>query len=116
MGVRHDTGATERLTYAELFDEASRVAAALSALTPAGGLVALWAPNVIEWPIIQYGAALAGMVLVALNPVLRDEELEYALSHSGQRCCCMRRPAATIRWVRWRGGCVRGCRSCDESR
>lgn len=82
VGVRHDTGATERLTYAELFDEASRVAAALSALTPAGGLVALWAPNVIEWPIIQYGAALAGMVLVALNPVLRDEELEYALSHS----------------------------------
>ena len=82
VGVRHGTAVTERLTYAELFDEARRVAAALSQLVPPGSLVALWAPNVIEWPIIQYGAALAGMVLVALNPVLRDDELEYALSHS----------------------------------
>jgi acyl-CoA synthetase (AMP-forming)/AMP-acid ligase II len=45
--------------------------------------MALWAPNVVEWPVVKYGTALAGMVLVALNPALREEELEYALSHSG---------------------------------
>jgi fatty-acyl-CoA synthase/long-chain acyl-CoA synthetase len=32
---------------------------------------------------VQYGAALAGITLVALNPVLRSHELAYALNHSG---------------------------------
>ncbi|WP_370501023.1 class I adenylate-forming enzyme family protein [Mycolicibacterium sp. jd] len=83
VGVRHDDGIELRLDYAELFDEAGRVATALAALTERGSFVAIWAPNVVEWPIIQYGAALAGMVLVGLNPAFREEELEYALGHSG---------------------------------
>ncbi|KAA0080122.1 long-chain fatty acid--CoA ligase [Mycolicibacterium sp. P9-64] len=83
IGVRHDDGVDVRLSYADLHDQALRVATALSALTEQGSYVAIWAPNVVEWPIIQYGAALAGMVLVALNPALREEELEYALTHSG---------------------------------
>jgi fatty-acyl-CoA synthase/long-chain acyl-CoA synthetase len=83
VGVRHADGAEVRLSYAELYDEAGRVATALCALVERGSYIAIWAPNVVEWPIIQYGAALAGMVLVALNPALREEELEYALTHSG---------------------------------
>jgi fatty-acyl-CoA synthase len=83
VGVRHDDGTEVRLTYAGLFDEAGRVATALAEFVERGGYVAIWAPNVVEWPIIQYGAALAGVVLVALNPALREEELEYALTHSG---------------------------------
>jgi fatty-acyl-CoA synthase len=82
-GVRHGTGDNVRVTYRQLFAEAGRVATALSGLAARGSCVAIWAPNVIEWPIVQYGAALAGMVLVALNPALREEELEYALVHSG---------------------------------
>jgi fatty-acyl-CoA synthase/long-chain acyl-CoA synthetase len=81
VGVRHD-GSHVRLTYAQLYDEAARVATALSALAERGSYIALWAPNVLEWAVIQYGAALAGMVLVALNPTLHAEELEYALTHS----------------------------------
>jgi len=83
VGVRHGSGDHARITYAELFDQACRVATALSALVERGSHVAIWAPNVIEWPIVQYGAALAGMVLVALNPELRAPELEFALAHSG---------------------------------
>jgi fatty-acyl-CoA synthase len=83
IGVRHATSQRVRLTYGELFDEACRVATALSGLAERGRYMALWAPNVVEWPVVQYGAALAGMVLVALNPALREEVLEYALSHSG---------------------------------
>ncbi len=82
VGSAHDDGATVRLTYRELFDEACRVATALACCTAPGDYVALWAPNVVEWPVIQYGAALAGVVLVALNPALRPAELEYALRHS----------------------------------
>ncbi|WAJ43468.1 class I adenylate-forming enzyme family protein [Mycobacterium sp. Aquia_216] len=82
VGPAHGDGAEVRLTYRELFDEACRVATALVRLTTPGDYVALWAPNVVEWPIIQYGAALAGVVLVALNPALRPPELAYALGHS----------------------------------
>jgi fatty-acyl-CoA synthase/long-chain acyl-CoA synthetase len=83
VGVRHGTGEQVRLTYAQLHDEASRVACALTGLAERGSFIAIWAPNVVEWPIIQYGAALAGMVLVAINPALREHELHYALQHSG---------------------------------
>lgn len=82
VGTAHDGGAEVRLTYRELFDEACRVATALARFTVPGDYVALWAPNVVEWPMIQYGAALAGVVLVALNPALRPAELAYVLRHS----------------------------------
>jgi fatty-acyl-CoA synthase/long-chain acyl-CoA synthetase len=85
VGPRNGDGAEIRVTYGELFDEACRVATALARLTQPGDYVALWAPNVVEWPVIQYGAALAGVVLVALNPALRSAELTYALRHSGAR-------------------------------
>lgn len=83
IGVRHGSAEPVRLSYFQLYDEACRVATALAGLAERGSSVAIWAPNVVEWPIVQYGAALAGMVLVALNPALREEELEYALTHSG---------------------------------
>ena len=81
---RHGDGSEARLTYAELYDEAQRVATGLRKVAEPGDHVALWAPNVAEWVLIQHGAALAGVVLVALNPVLRAPELEYAVDHS--RC------------------------------
>src|SRR6201997_5643074 len=83
VGVGHGTGEQVRLTYKQLHDEAWRVACALAGLAERGSFIAIWAPNVIEWPIIQYGTALAGMVLVAINPALREQELHYALQHSG---------------------------------
>lgn len=84
VGNRHGNGVEIRLTYAELHEEAQRVATALRRLVSPGDYVALWAPNVVEWVLVQHGAALAGVVLVALNPVLRKPELEYAVDHS--RC------------------------------
>lgn len=81
IGAAHATGGQRRLTYRELHEEASRVAAALLELADPGDFVALWAPNIIEWPIILFGAAIAGVTLVALNPVLRRHELTYALTH-----------------------------------
>lgn len=83
VGTAHDGGELKRYTYRELFVEAQRVARALLCVVRPGEYVAMWAPNVVEWPIVQYGAALAGVRLVALNPVLRARELAYALNHSG---------------------------------
>jgi fatty-acyl-CoA synthase/long-chain acyl-CoA synthetase len=82
VGTRAGSGETARLTYAQLWGEACRVATGVRRLAAPGDFVALWAPNVIEWPVIELGAALAGVTLVALNPVLRLEELAYAVGHS----------------------------------
>lgn len=81
-GNRHGSGSLCTLTYAELHDEATQVATALLTVASPGESVALWAPNVLEWPIVQYGTALAGMTLVALNPALSQRDLQYALRHS----------------------------------
>jgi len=82
VGTRHGDGAEQRFTYEELWTEAQHVATGLRRLAAPGDHVALWAPNVVEWPLIEYGAALAGVTLVALNPVLRLPELNYVLRHS----------------------------------
>jgi acyl-CoA synthetase (AMP-forming)/AMP-acid ligase II len=47
-----------------------------------GDRVVVWAPNVPEWIVLQYGAALAGLVLVTANPALRAGELRYVLEQS----------------------------------
>jgi fatty-acyl-CoA synthase len=44
--------------------------------------VAVWAPNLPEWVLLQYGAALAGLVLVTVNPAYQAAELEYVLRQS----------------------------------
>src|SRR5437016_12467794 len=58
-----------RLTWAEYLHEAQRVAAGLRALgfdpgDPAGA----WATSSAEWPLIPFGCALAGILLVNVNP------------------------------------------------
>jgi fatty-acyl-CoA synthase/long-chain acyl-CoA synthetase len=71
-----------RWTYAELLAEAEDCARwLLESYTP-GERICIWAPNVPEWVIVQYGAALAGLVLVTANPALRTGELRYVLRQS----------------------------------
>lgn len=69
-------------TYRELLDDAERAAAWLLDRFQPGEHIAVWAPNVGEWFVLQYGAALGGLVLVTTNPALRGPELEYALDKS----------------------------------
>ena len=69
-------------TYGELLDDAEHAAAWLLDRFRPGEHVAVWAPNVPEWVVLQYGAALSGLVLVTVNPALRSAELEYALDKS----------------------------------
>src|SRR5204862_1187838 len=47
-----------------------------------GEHVAVWAPNIPEWVILELGAALAGVVLVTVNPAYRPAELAYVLRQS----------------------------------
>lgn len=69
-------------TYAELLEDARRAAHWLLGRFTPGDRIVVWAPNDPEWVILQYGAAMAGLVLVTANPALRAGELEYILRQS----------------------------------
>lgn len=71
-----------RWTYRELLTEAERCAHWLLTRFAPGERITLWAPNIPEWVILQYGAALAGLVIVTANPGLRAAELSYVLEQS----------------------------------
>lgn len=70
-----------RLTFNELNDQVDRLMAGLLALgLRPGDRIGIWAPNCVEWMLVQYATAKAGLVLVNINPAYRRDELRYALN------------------------------------
>ena len=78
-----DAAKRRRWTYRELLDESERAARALAARFEKGERVAVWAPNIPEWIVLEFAAGLAGVVLVTVNPAYQPKELHYVLSQSG---------------------------------
>ncbi len=75
-----------RLTYAQFDAEVDRVARALMAAgLQVGDRMGVWAPNRVEWVLVQYASAKAGVILVNVNPAYRASELGYVLQQSGCR-------------------------------
>ena len=77
-----DPASRRQWTYAEFHAESLRAARALSARFKPGERVAVWAPNIPEWPMMEFGAAMAGLVLVTVNPGFKAGEVEYVLKQS----------------------------------
>jgi fatty-acyl-CoA synthase len=77
-----DPAARRQWTFAELHAESVRTAHALLRRFEPGERVAVWAPNVPEWIMMEFGAAMAGIVLVTVNPGFRAAEVEYVLNQS----------------------------------
>ncbi len=77
-----DPGKRRRWTYAELLREAEQAARALTARFDPGERVAVWAPNIPEWVILEFALGLAGLTLVTVNPAYRPSELRYVLEQS----------------------------------
>jgi len=77
--------ASRSWTYRELLRESADLARRLLADFKPGDHVAVWATNKPEWVTLQFAAALAGLVLVTLNPANRLEETRYLLTQSGAR-------------------------------
>ena len=69
-------------TYAELYAQSLRTARALRARFEPGERVAIWAHNIPEWIMTEFGAGMAGVILVTVNPGLRPGEVEYVLKQS----------------------------------
>ena len=75
-----------RLTYAELDARVDELARGLLQLElEPGDRLGIWAPNCLEWALVQYATAKIGVILVNVNPAYRTHEVEYALRQSGCR-------------------------------
>ena len=73
-----------RLSYAALDAEVDTLARALIAAgIERGDRVGIWAPNCVEWVLVQYATAKVGSILVNVNPAYRTHELGYALKQAG---------------------------------
>jgi fatty-acyl-CoA synthase len=79
-----------RLTWQELDAEVTRTARGLAGLgLQPGDRVGIWASNCVEWVLLQYATARAGLVLVNVNPAYRSHELRYVLRKSRIRALCL---------------------------
>jgi fatty-acyl-CoA synthase len=79
---RADRSERRRWDYAGLLAGSERVARALLGRFTPGERVAMWAPNCPEWLLMEFGAALAGLTLVTVNPALQAREVAYVLGQS----------------------------------
>lgn len=82
-----DQATRRRWSYGQMLTESERVARALLARFEPGSHIAIWAPNIPEYQLFQYGVALAGMVMVTINPAFRRAELTYALELADVVAC-----------------------------
>jgi fatty-acyl-CoA synthase len=79
-----DAATGRRLSYSDLDDAVDEVARGLMARgVGRGDRVGIWAPNCIEWFIVQYATARIGAILVNINPAYRTHELDYVLRQAG---------------------------------
>jgi fatty-acyl-CoA synthase len=78
-----DPAQRRRWTYAQLLVDVERLAPALLARFKPGERVAIWAPNVVEWVLLQLGCHMAGLWVVPVNPAFKGRELHHVLHQSG---------------------------------
>jgi acyl-CoA synthetase (AMP-forming)/AMP-acid ligase II len=76
----------KRLSFRDFWREGLRAARAFCAAgVRPGDRIALWAPNLWEWPVAALGLHAAGGVLVPLNTRMKGGEAGYVLRKSGAR-------------------------------
>ena len=75
-----------RWTYSDLLERSEDLAVGLRALgLEKGDRIGIWSANNSEWVLAQFGTALAGLILVNINPAYRSHEFDYAVRKSGCR-------------------------------
>lgn len=87
-----------RLTFRELDTKSRAFAAWLQqeAGLRKGDRIALMMPNVLQYPVVLYGALRAGLVVVNTNPLYTARELEHQLKDSGALAIVLFEQAAHV--------------------
>jgi fatty-acyl-CoA synthase len=80
-----EPAARRRWTFSQALQEAENVGLALALRFRPGEYIAIWAANSPEWFFVEFGAALAGLTLVTVNPAYLAAELCFVLNQS--RAC-----------------------------
>ncbi len=80
-----EPSARRRWTFAQALAQAETVGRALALRFRPGDHVAIWAANSPEWFFVEFGAALAGLTIVTVNPAYLVAELVHVLKQS--RAC-----------------------------
>ncbi len=77
----------QTLTYAELDRQSAAFAAYLQNETTlqAGDRIAVQLPNILQYPIVVFGAMRAGMVVVNTNPLYTEREMEHQFNDAGAK-------------------------------
>ena len=104
-----------RWTYRQLDDAVNRVARGLLARGfEKGDRIGVWAPNLIEWVLMQYATAKVGVIQVNINPAYRANELAFALKHSGCKGLVAARRFKTSDYVQMLGMVRDQCPALSE--
>lgn len=80
--ARADGSIGRRFTYRQFLSQAERLADSLATRYAPGERLAIWSPNTPEWALLEFAAAIAGLVLVTVNPAYQAKELAYVLQQS----------------------------------
>jgi acyl-CoA synthetase (AMP-forming)/AMP-acid ligase II len=80
--IGYDGERARAWTYQQLLTDAERLARALAVRHRPGARVALYANNLPEWILFEFGAAIAGLMTVTVNPALQARELDFILRQS----------------------------------
>ncbi|KAL7073208.1 hypothetical protein ACQ4LE_007514 [Meloidogyne hapla] len=73
-----------RKTYREVLEDSERLATGLIHLgMEKGDRIGIWSPNKYEWITTQFASALAGFILVNINPMYHADDLCYAVEQVG---------------------------------
>jgi acyl-CoA synthetase (AMP-forming)/AMP-acid ligase II len=84
-------------SYSEFWAAANGIARALQDEgIRKGDMIALYAPNSVEYAVVLYGALIAGATVTTLNPLYREREVEHQLHDSGAKITFTLKPLAGI--------------------
>jgi fatty-acyl-CoA synthase len=78
----YDGAVLRTWTYADLLNDAERLARALASRHTEGARIAVYANNVPEWVLLELACGLAGVTLVTVNPAYQKRELKFVLEQS----------------------------------
>ena len=78
----YDGAVLRTWTYADLLNDAERLARALASRHAEGARIAVYANNVPEWVLLELACGLAGVTLVTVNPAYQKRELKFVLEQS----------------------------------
>ena len=69
-------------TYRELYLQSYLASRVLAQKFESGQRVAVFAPNSPEWVMLEFACAMAGVIMVTINPAYRAQEVTYVLTQS----------------------------------